>query len=345
MSSPVISYADIDQAAARLAGVAHRTPVLTSRTINAMTGAEVFFKAENFQRTGSFKFRGAYNALAKLNEDEQQQGVLAFSSGNHAQGIALAGQLLGIQTAIVMPKDAPEAKLAATRGYGAEVLLYERSEFQKLEIQRAIAQERGNLIIPPFDHPDIIAGQGTIAKELLEDIPDLDLLLVCCGGGGMLSGCAIATQAIANSCSIIGVEPSAADDATRSFYSKTLQTNQTVPNTICDGARTPCLGQLTFPILLERVDDMVTVSDAEIIATLRILYERMKIVVEPTGVLAAAAALQGKVDVANKRVGVVLSGGNVDLLQLGQWLQQDDPCIGDTSVDVSPMIQNDAPRP
>ncbi len=318
-----ISDAQIQQAAQRLQGIAHRTPVLSSRTVNALTQAEVFFKAENFQRTGSFKFRGAYNALANLTAADRQKGVLAFSSGNHAQGIALAGQLLGIETAIVMPKDAPEAKLAATRGYGAEVLLYDRSEFQRLDIQRAIAAERGNIIIPPFDHPDIIAGQGTIAQELFDDVPSLDLLLVCCGGGGMLSGCAIAAQALAPACKVIGVEPATADDATRSFQTQTLQTNETVPNTICDGARTPRLGQLTFPIVLNRVHAMVTVSDREILATLRLLYERMKIVVEPTGALAAAAVLRGKVDVKGKRVGVIISGGNVDLVQLGQWLQQE----------------------
>ncbi len=318
-----ISDAQIQQATQRLQGIAHRTPVLSSRTVNALTQAEVFFKAENFQRTGSFKFRGAYNALANLTAADRQKGVLAFSSGNHAQGIALAGQLLGIETAIVMPKDAPEAKLAATRGYGAEVLLYDRSEFQRLDIQRAIAAERGNIIIPPFDHPDIIAGQGTIAQELFDDVPSLDLLLVCCGGGGMLSGCAIAAQALAPACKVIGVEPATADDATRSFQTQTLQTNETVPNTICDGARTPRLGQLTFPIVLNRVHAMVTVSDREILATLRLLYERMKIVVEPTGALAAAAVLRGKVDVKGKRVGVIISGGNVDLVQLGQWLQQE----------------------
>ncbi|NJR69150.1 MAG: threo-3-hydroxy-L-aspartate ammonia-lyase [Synechococcales cyanobacterium CRU_2_2] len=311
-----ISYAQVEQAATRLLGVAHCTPVLTSRTVDSLTGAEVFFKAENFQRTGSFKFRGAYNALASLGRVDRGRGVLAFSSGNHAQGVALAGKILGIQTAIVMPKDAPTAKLAATQGYGAEILLYERSEFQQLELQRAIATERDNCIIPPFDHPDVIAGQGTSAQEFFAVVPDLDLLLVCCGGGGLLSGCAIVAQALAPQCRVIGVEPAAADDATRSFRAKILQTNPTVPQTICDGARTPQLGELTFPIVMRLVHDMVTVSDAEVLATLQMLAERMKLVVEPTAALAAAAVLQGKVAVAGKRVGVMISGGNVDLARL-----------------------------
>ncbi len=324
MDSPIdalaIAYTDIEQAAARLAGIAHRTSVLTSRTFNHLTGAEVFFKAENFQRTGSFKFRGAYNCLSQLSPEERDRGVLAFSSGNHAQGVALAGKLLGIQTAIVMPEDAPQAKLAATRGYGAEVLLRDRAELQRPTLQTELLQSRGNVLVPPFDHPQIIAGQGTAGKELIEETGALDALLVCCGGGGLLSGCALATKALAPQCQVIGVEPEAGDDMTRSFHTKTIQRNATAPQTLCDGARTLQPGQLTLPIILSKVDDLVTVSDVEIIATLRLLYERMKIVVEPTGALAAAALLHRHLGLAGKRVGVILSGGNVDLPRLADWL-------------------------
>src|SRR5919202_6135187 len=289
-----VTYADVEAAAERLAGVAHRTPVLTSRTVNERTNSQVFFKCENFQRAGSFKFRGAYNALAQLSEEQKQQGVLTFSSGNHAQGIALSVQLLGIPTTIVMPQDAPEVKQAATRGYGAEVILYDRAEAKREELARNLALERPLTVIPPYDHPHIIAGQGTAAKELIEEVGELDMLLVCCGGGGLLSGCAIATKTLSQNCRVIGVEPSQADDATRSFYTKILQTIDN-PNTIADGARTPSLGQLIFPLVLHYVNDMVTVSEEAILRTLFFLWERLKIVVEPTGVLAAAALLESAV--------------------------------------------------
>jgi threonine dehydratase len=309
-----VSYAEIEAAAIRLQGQANSTPVLTSRTVNQQTGSQVFFKCENFQRTGSFKFRGAYNTLAQLSQQQKRQGVVTFSSGNHAQGIALAGQLLGIPTTIVMPQDAPEVKQQATRSYGAEIVLYDRATTDRAVLAQQITQTRGVVLIPPYDHPDIIAGQGTTARELIESVGLLDYLLVGCGGGGLLSGCAIAAKTLAPHCRVIGVEPAGADDATRSFYSKTLQTVEH-PNTIADGARTPHLGQLTFPIVLAEVDQMVTVSDEALLQSMFWLWERLKIVVEPTGALAATAILTGVVKAPAARVGVVITGGNVDLAQ------------------------------
>ncbi len=262
-----VTYADIAAAAQRLRGVAHRTPVLTSRSFDAAVDAQVWFKPENFQRAGAFKFRGAYNALAQLTAAERQRGVVTFSSGNHAQAVALAGQLLDIPTAIVMPADAPAVKLAATRGYGAEVILYDREATQRDRLAQDLCQERGAVLIPPYNHPHVIAGQGTAAQDLLEDAGPLDLLLVCCGGGGLLSGCAIAAKTLAPHCRVIGVEPAAGDDATRSFHSRRLQTVRN-PDTIADGARTPSLGSLTFPLVLEYVDDMVTVTDEQLLAAM-----------------------------------------------------------------------------
>jgi threonine dehydratase len=311
-----ITITDVQAAAKRLAGIAHRTPVLTSRTVNQRINSQVFFKCENFQRTGSFKFRGAYNALSQLSESQKQKGVLTFSSGNHAQAIALAGQLLNIPTTIVMPDVAPAVKQAATRGYGAEVILYNR-QTNREELAQTIAQERALTLIPPYDHPHIIAGQGTTALELIEEVGELDLLLVCCGGGGLLSGCAIASKALSPNCKVIGVEPQLADDATRSFHSKILHTVNN-PNTIADGARTPSLGKITFPLVLHYVDDMVTVSEEAILRTMFFLWERLKIVVEPTGVLAAAALLEGIVTASEAKIGVIISGGNVDLAQIGK---------------------------
>ena len=312
-----VTYTDIKAAAVRLSGVAHRTPVLTSRTINERTNSQVFFKSENFQRAGAFKFRGAYNALSQLSEEQKQQGVLTMSSGNHGQALALAGQLLGIPTTVVMPQDAPEVKQAATRGYGAEVILFDRAETKREELAHKLASDRKLTLIHPYDHPHIVAGQGTTAKELIEEVGELDMLLVCCGGGGLLSGCAIATKTLSPKCRVIGVEPAQADDATRSFHTKTLQTVHN-PNTIADGARTPSLGQLTFPLVLQYVDDMVVVSEEAILRTMFFLWERLKIVVEPTGVLAAAALLEGVITKPNACVGVILSGGNVDLKQVIQ---------------------------
>jgi threo-3-hydroxy-L-aspartate ammonia-lyase len=312
-----VTIRDVEAAAKHLAGIAHRTPVLTSRTVNQRTQTQAFFKCENFQRTGSFKFRGAYNALSQLSVEQKHSGVLTFSSGNHAQAIALSGQLLNIPTTIVMPDDAPTVKQTATRGYGAEVILYNKWETNREELAQNLSQQRGLTLIPPYDYPHVIAGQGTAAKELIEEVGELDLLLVCCGGGGLLSGSAISAKSLSPNCKIIGVEPERADDATRSFHSKTLQTVNN-PDTIADGARTPSLGKITFPLVLEYVDDMVTISEEAILRTMFFMWERLKIVVEPTGVLAAAALLEGVVEIKQGRVGVIISGGNVDLKQMGQ---------------------------
>ena len=307
----MVSFDDIARAHERIRPQAKRTPVMTSATVDALTGASVFFKCENFQRMGAFKFRGAYNALSQLGDDAKKRGVVAFSSGNHAQAIALSGKLLGIKTVIVMPHDAPKVKLDATRGYGAEVVQYIKHEDRET-LATKLAAERGLTLIPPFDHPHIIAGQGTAAKELIEDAGALDLLLVPCGGGGLLSGSSIAAKQLAPECRVIGVEPAAGDDATQSFLNKRLVTIA-VPDTIADGARTPSLGKLTFPIVLRYVDDMLTVTDAELTRAMFFLWERMKILVEPTGALAACALFEKKLKVKKLKVGVILSGGNVDL--------------------------------
>ena len=308
-----VEYADVEAAAARLEGVAHRTPVATSRQFDALTGSEAYFKCENLQRMGAFKFRGAYNALHTLGADERKRGVVAFSSGNHAQAVALAGRLLGIPAVIVMPSDAPAVKVAATRAYGAEVIFYDRAAGQSREsAAKRIAAERGATLIPPFDHAAVIAGQGTAAKELLEDVGALDALFVCCGGAGLLSGCAVAATHLSPGIRVIGVEPEAGDDAARSFRSRKLERVEN-PQTIADGARTQSLGEITFPLVLRHVHDIVTVSDAEIVEAMRFLWERMKLVVEPTGALAAAAVLHARLPVRGERVGIILSGGNVDL--------------------------------
>jgi threo-3-hydroxy-L-aspartate ammonia-lyase len=307
----MVSFDDIAQAHERIRGQAKRTPVLTSATVDALTGAQVFFKCENFQRMGAFKFRGAYNALSQLGDQKKRQGVVAFSSGNHAQAVALAGRILGIRTVIVMPQDAPRVKLEATRGYGAEVVQYSKHEDRETLAVR-LARERGLTLVPPFDHEHIIAGQGTAAKELVEDAGPLDALIVPCGGGGLISGCSIAAKHLAPKCRVIGVEPAAGDDATQSFAQKKLVTIP-VPDTIADGARTPSLGELTFPIVLRYVDAMLTVTDEELVRAMFFLWERMKIVVEPTGALAFTALFTEKFSLKGKRIGVVLSGGNVDL--------------------------------
>jgi threo-3-hydroxy-L-aspartate ammonia-lyase len=304
----MVSFDDVARAHERIQPQAKRTPALTSATVDALTGASVFFKCENFQRMGAFKFRGAFNALSQLKDSK---GVVAFSSGNHAQAVALAGKILGIKAVIVMPHDAPKVKLDATRGYGAEVVQYIKHEDRET-LATKLASERDLTLIPPFDHPHIIAGQGTAAKELIEDAGALDLLLVPCGGGGLLSGSSIAAKHLAPECRVIGVEPAAGDDATQSFAKKRLVTIA-VPDTIADGARTPSLGNLTFPIVLRYVEGMLTVTDAELTRAMFFLWERMKILVEPTGALAACAALEKKIELKGKKVGIVLSGGNVDL--------------------------------
>jgi len=316
----MVNFEDIEAAHERIKPHARRTPVLTSSTVDALTGAQVFFKCENFQRMGAFKFRGAYNALSQLSKEDARRGVLAFSSGNHAQAVALAGKLLGIKTLIVMPADAPKVKLDATRGYGAEIVLYQRDQSRE-ELAKKIAAEKNLVVVPPFDHPHIVAGQGTAAKELIEDAGRLDALLVPCGGGGLLSGCAIAARRLAPQCRVIGVEPAAGDDATRSFKGKRLVKIET-PATIADGARTTSLGEVTFPLVLQNVDDMLTVTDDELLRAMFFLWERMKIVVEPTGALAACALLQKKASFSGQRVGVVLSGGNVDLNWAAETLRR-----------------------
>lgn len=306
-----VSFADVAAAARRLAGVAHRTPVLSSQQLNDAVGGTVVLKAEHLQRTGAFKFRGAYNALAQLSPDDRARGVLTYSSGNHAQGIALAGRELGIATTIIMPNNAPGIKRAATEGYGATVLAYDPAETTREDLAAELAEDRGLPIIPPYDHPHIIAGQGTAGLELLQEHPDLDVLLVCCGGGGLLSGCALAADALAPNCRVIGVEPEAGDDAMRSFHSGTLQTVHN-PDTIADGARTPYLGEHTFPLVLQLADDMVTVPDAALVDGMRFMATRLKQVIEPTGALALAALLSGTVALNGRKAGVLISGGNVD---------------------------------
>jgi threonine dehydratase len=314
ISTPaLVSYADIEAAAARLEGVAHRTPVATSSQFDGLTGAQAFFKCENLQRMGAFKFRGAYNALSQLDGDARSRGVVAFSSGNHAQAVALAGRLLGVPTVIVMPADAPAVKVAATRGYGAEVVFYDRAKGEdRDEVARRIAAGKGAALIPPFDHAHVIAGQGTAAKELIEDIGPLDDLFVCCGGAGLLSGSAIAAHHLSPGIRVVGVEPAAGDDVARSFRTKTLQRVEN-PQTIADGARTQSPGAITFPLVLRHVQDVITVSDAQIVEAMRFLWERMKLVVEPTGALATAGVMSGPLEVRGRRVGIILSGGNVDL--------------------------------
>jgi threonine dehydratase len=310
-----LSYSDIEAAAQAIAGVAHRTPVMSSRHVDEGLGAQVFFKCENFQRVGAFKFRGAYNALSRFDADQRRRGAIAFSSGNHAQAVAHAAQLLGMPAVIVMPQDAPATKLAATRGYGAEVILYDRATGDREAIARDLVATRGGTLIPPFDHADVIAGQGTVAKELFEEVGELDYLFVCVGGGGLLAGCALAAAQLAPACRVIGVEPDAGNDAQQSLRSGRI-VRIPVPETIADGAQTTAVGALTFPIMQRLVSDIVTVSDAQLRAQMRFFATRMKIVVEPTGCLAAAAALNGSLPLRGRRVGVVVSGGNVELSML-----------------------------
>jgi threonine dehydratase len=317
-TSDAVTFDDVARAHERIGGHARRTPALTSATMDALTGASVYFKCENFQRMGAFKFRGAYNALTQLSAEEKRRGVVAFSSGNHAQAVALAGKLLGVPRVIVMPADAPRVKVEATRGYGAEIVLYEKNQDRE-KVASQISSERGLTLIPPYDHPHIIAGQGTAAKELIEDVGELGLLMVPCGGGGLLSGCAVAAKHLSPECRVIGVEPAAGDDATRSFRTKTLQTVKD-PQTIADGARTPSLGRFTFPLVMRYVDDMLTVDDGELLKSMIYIWERMKIVVEPTGALAACALLEKKLDAKGMRVGVILSGGNVDVRSIAALL-------------------------
>jgi len=311
------TYDDVARAAERIARHAHRTPVLRSRTADERLGAEVYFKCENLQRAGAFKFRGACNALARFDAGQRGRGVAAFSSGNHAQAIALAARLLGMPAAIVMPDDAPRAKLDATRGYGAEVVLYDRMREDREAIGRSLAEQRGMTLIPPFDHADVIAGQGTATLELLQETGPLDFLFVCLGGGGLISGAALALGALSPACKLIGVEPEAGDDARRSLREGRIVRIHT-PDTIADGAQTTSLGALTFEIMRARVDDIVTASDAQLVDAMRFYAERMKLVVEPTGALSLAGARHAGLPIRGGRVGVLVSGGNIDLARFGE---------------------------
>lgn len=306
------TYADVEAAAQRIAGHANRTPVNTSRTLNDMLGAEVFFKCENFQRMGAFKFRGAFNALSKFTPEQRKGGVVAFSSGNHAQGIALSAKLLGMPATIVMPHDAPAAKIAATKGYGANVVVYDRYKEDREAIGRDLAEKNGMTLIPPYDHPDVLAGQGTAAKELFEEVGTLDALFTSLGGGGLLSGTALATRALAPQCQLYGVEPEAGNDGQQSLRSGSIVHIDT-PKTIADGAQTQYLGNYTFGIIKRDVTDIVTASDAQLVQAMRFFAERMKMIVEPTGCLGLAAVTQMKDALKGKRVGVIISGGNVDI--------------------------------
>ncbi|HDZ9831869.1 TPA: threo-3-hydroxy-L-aspartate ammonia-lyase [Yersinia enterocolitica] len=321
MAPLAICYDDIVQAHQRITGVALKTPVLTSSTANEQTGAQLFFKCENFQHMGAFKFRGAYNALVKLSSQQQAKGVIAFSSGNHAQAIALSARKLGIRAVIVMPKDSPAVKIAATRGYGGEVVLYDRYLEDREAISNKLAQEQGLTLIPPYDYPDVMAGQGTAAKELFEEVGELDVLLVPLGGGGLLSGCATVAKALYPNCQVIGVEPAAGNDGQQSFRSGKIVKIET-PVTIADGAQTPALGHYTFPVIQERVDNILTATDDQLISAMKFFTSRMKIVVEPTGCLGAAVAFGDQLDLRGKRVGVIISGGNVDLARLAHFIDK-----------------------
>lgn len=312
-------YLNIQSAAQQIKEIAHKTPVLQSTYFNDRVGAEVFFKCENFQRSGSFKFRGAYNALSRLSTEAQKRGVVAFSSGNHAQGVALSGKILHIPTTIIMPHDAPRIKIEATRNYGAEVILYHRGEESREALAAKMVEESGKTLIPPFNHPDIIAGQGTVALELWEEVGHLDALLVCTGGAGLLSGCAVALKNLNPNAKVFGVEPELGNDAQRALHTRTLQ-HIDVPNSIADGALTQSLGDLTFPLVLDFVDDIYTVSDAQLAQTMFLLWERLKIVVEPTGALATAGLLHAAYDWSEKKVGVIISGGNIDFQRIPEYL-------------------------
>ena len=306
------TYDDVVSAAKQIEGHAHHTPVFTSSTIDRETGAEFFFKCENFQRIGAFKFRGAFNALSRFSDEQKERGVLAFSSGNHAQAIALSAKLLGIGATIIMPEDAPAAKLEATRGYGAKVVTFNRYTEDRDALSKSLADEGGLTLIPPFNHPDIIAGQGTAAKELIEEVGPLDALFICLGGGGLLAGSALAAKALAPQCDVYGVEPEAGNDGQQSFRSGKI-VHIDVPKTLADGAQTQALGEMTFAIIRNTVRDILAVSDDELVQGMKFFASRMKMVVEPTGCLAFAGALQMAPMLKGKRVGIIISGGNVDL--------------------------------
>ncbi|MBC6502509.1 threo-3-hydroxy-L-aspartate ammonia-lyase [Citrobacter freundii] len=312
-------YNDVAAAAERIAEYANKTPVMTSRTVNDEFAADVFFKCENFQRMGAFKFRGAMNALRQFTPEQRAAGVVTFSSGNHAQAIALSAKLLGIPATIIMPHDAPAAKVAATKGYGGNVVIYDRYTEDREKIGRELAEKHGLTLIPPYDHPHVIAGQGTAAKELIEEVGQLDVLFVCLGGGGLLSGSALAARHLSPDCLIYGVEPEAGNDGQRSFRSGKIVHIDT-PKTIADGAQTQHLGKITFPIIQQNVNDILTVSDDELVASMKFIAERMKIVVEPTGCLGFAAARARKAELRDKKIGIIISGGNVDISRYSELL-------------------------
>ncbi len=313
------SIDDVRAAAARLDGVAHRTPVLTSRTLDERTGGRLFLKAESFQRTGSFKFRGAYNTIAALDDGARSRGVAAYSSGNHAQAVALGAKLHGVPATILMPEDAPQSKLDATRGYGAEIVTYDRYAEERTSLGEGLAEKWGMTLVPPFDHPDVIAGQGTAALELFDEVGALDLLVVCVGGGGLISGCATVAKAQPAPIEVVGVEPAAGDDVRQSLAADHIVTIPT-PRTIADGQQTTAPSERTFAVMRERVDEVVLTTDDEIRAAMRFAFERLRVVLEPSGASALAAVLAGTVDVAGRRVGITLSGGNVDVARFIQLL-------------------------
>lgn len=303
-------FEQIKQASDRLRTHANLTPIMLSRTLNSLTGANVFLKCENYQRVGAFKFRGAFNAISQLSDADKQKGVITYSSGNHAQAVSLVCNLLGIDATVVMPQNAPKIKRAATEAYGAAIIEYDPEKAVREEVAKKIIENTGKTLIPPYDNLNIVIGQGTAALELFAELKNLDMLLVPCGGGGLLSGSAIAAKGVNPSCKVIGIEPEVADDATKSFHTKTLHTVKNPP-TIADGTRTPSLGKITFPLVLEYVDDMKTVTEKAIIEAVQFLFYRMKLVVEPSGALGIAALLSGSVE-ASGRVGVIISGGNID---------------------------------
>jgi threo-3-hydroxy-L-aspartate ammonia-lyase len=317
--STLPTFTDVQAAAARLLGHAHRTPVLTSRTLDQQSGAQFFFKCENFQRMGAFKFRGAFNALSRFSPEQRKAGVVAFSSGNHAQAIALSARMLNLPATIVMPLDSPAAKLAATKEYGATVVTYDRYTEDREAISQGLAKERGMTLIPPFDHADVISGQGTAALELIEDVGTLDALFVCLGGGGLLAGSALSARALAPDCKIYGVEPLAGNDAQQSFRTGSIVSIAT-PKTIADGAQTSAVGKLNFAIIQRDVTDIFTATDDQLIQSMRFMAERMKLVIEPTGALGVAAARAMATQLKGQRVGVIVSGGNVDMALYAKWL-------------------------
>jgi threonine dehydratase len=319
MSRVLPTFDDVRAAAQRLNGHAHRTPVLRSATLEQRLGAQLFFKCENFQRMGAFKFRGAFNALSRLTPEQRRAGVVAYSSGNHAQAVALSAQILGLSATLVMPHDASPAKLAATQGYGATVVGYDRYTEDAMAIARELAAREGRTFIPPFDHADVLCGQGTAALELFEAVGELDVLLVCLGGGGLLSGSALAARALSPRCQVYGVEPEAGNDVQQSFR-RGERVRIPTPRTIADGAQTPLVGELTFEIIRRHVDDILTVTDDQLVEAMRFYAERMKMVVEPTGCLSLAAACHAGLDLQGRRVGIVISGGNVDLPRFAQLL-------------------------